>query len=503
MSAPFAAAEPGAVYLVGAGPGDPGLITLRGLELVQTADVILYDNLASPGLLAHARPGAETIYVGKKRAVHARSQEEINALLVEKAKSGLAVVRLKGGDPYIFGRGGEEAEALIEAGVEVEVVPGVTSASGAAAYTGVPLTHRSKTSAVTFVTGHEADRIDWNRLGHAETLVIFMGLTTFGAIAERLMAAGRAADTPAMAVRWATFPRQQTIVGRLDDLAHKIADAGLRPPALIVVGEVVSFRERLSWFERLPLFGQRILVTRPAGQSAGFAAKLRRLGAEPIEAPTIEIRPPADWSALDAAIARLPEYHWLIFTSRNGVDRFLERLDASAWDLRSIHGRIAAIGPATAQRLEELHLKVDVVPKTFLAEGLLEALSSFDLSGKKFLIPRAAQARDILPRELTALGAEVDVVAAYETVEPADTIAELFDSDETRPDWVVCSSSSTVTNLCNMTGLERLQGVRICSIGPITSATARELGLTVAAEADPHTMEGVVAALLEAANRDE
>ncbi len=477
----------------------PDLITIRGLELIRTADVILYDNLASPGLLKYAKPGAQKLYVGKKRALHFLRQPDINRLLVKKAQQGLAVVRLKGGDPYIFGRGGEEAEALLDAGIEFEVVPGVTSASGAAAYVGVPLTHRSKTSAVTFVTGHEADHIDWNRLGHTETLVIFMGLTSFGSIAELLLAAGRAPETPAMAVRWATFSRQQTIVGRLDDLAQKIADAEMKPPALIVVGEVVGFRDRLDWFERLPLFGQRILITRPEGQSAGFAARLRRLGADPVELPTIEIQPPEDdYAVLDAAIDRLDRYDWLIFTSQNGVDRFMERLDASSRDLRAIRGRVAAIGPATAERLHELHLKVDVLPERFVAEGLLDALAGEDLTGKKILIPRAAQARDILPKVLAGRGAEIEVAPAYQTVEPegaSESLRLLFQGDN-RPDWAVCTSSSTVTNLVRMTGAETLAGVRICSIGPITSATARDNGLTVAAEADPHTMEGVLAALL-------
>ena len=500
MSAAAPAAEKGKVYLVGAGPGDPDLITVRGLELIGSADVILYDNLASPGLLRHARADAETLYVGKKRTDHALTQEEINRLLVQNAQERRSVVRLKGGDPYVFGRGGEEAEALAEAGVEFEVVPGVSSAMGAAAYAGVPLTHRSRTSAVTFVTGHEADRIDWSRLGHAETLVIFMGLTTFEAIAERLMAAGRAPETPAMAVRWATRPCQQTVVGRLDDLAVEIERAGLRPPALIVLGEVVELRGKLDWFERLPLFGQRVLITRPAGQSADIARRLRRLGAEPIEAPTIEIRPPADWTPLDEAIEALGQYDWIIFTSQNGVEKLVERLDASESDLRAIRGRIAAIGPATARKLEELHLKVDVLPERYVAEGLLEALRDFDLYGKRVLIPRAAEARDVLPRELALRGAEVETVPAYETVEAPDAaerLAAIFDGDS-KPDWVVCSSSSTVRNLVAAAGLERLAGVRLCSIGPVTSATARELGLEVAAEADPYTMEGAVAALLRA-----
>jgi len=481
----------GKVYLVGAGPGDPGLITVRGLDLLRRADVVLYDNLATPALLAAAPARAEKLYVGKKRASHAYSQDEINALLVDRAAKSDIVVRFKGGDPFVFGRGGEEGEALAAAGVAFEVVPGVSSALGAAAYAGIPLTHRDHTSAVTFVTGHELDRIDWTRLGHAETLVVFMGLTTIGEIARRIIAAGRPASTPAAAIRWATRPDQQTVVGTLADLEQRIADSGLRPPALVVVGDVVSLRETLSWYEQLPLFGQRVVVTRASAQAADLCESLRRLGAEPVEAPAIEIVDPEDFQPLDQAIERLETYDWLLFTSRNGVDRFLARLDQSDRDLRAVRGRIAAIGPATAQALEAAHLKVDVTPEEFVAEGLLDALAKHPMDGKHVLLPRAAEAREILPEKLRERGAVVDVVPAYRTDRPAGE-AQLADAD-----WITFTSSSTVRNTVEALGVEAVRRLRIASIGPVTSRTARELGLQVDVEAAEHTVEGLLSALVQ------
>ena len=490
----------GVVYLVGAGPGDPGLITVRGLDLVRRADVILFDNLAPPSLLEHARPDAETVYVGKKRAEHARSQEEINRLLIEKAAAHKTVVRLKGGDPLVFGRGGEEGEALAAAGVRFEVVPGVSSALGAASYAGIPLTHRDWTSAVTFVTGHAADRVDWSKLGLSETLVIFMGLTSMEKIATELVTAGRSPDTPAAAIRWASRPDQKTVVGTLGSLAGRIAETDLKPPALVIVGEVVDLRERLDWFERLPLFGRRIVITRAAEQASDVAETFRRLGADPIVLPTIEIRPPADYGPLDDAIERLEQYDWLIFTSRNGVARFVERLDQSQRDLRAVRGRIAAIGPATAAALRKLHLEPDVLPEQFVAEGLLEVLAVEDWNRKRVLIPRAAQAREILPDTLRARGAQVDVPPAYETYQAEASRVRLkaLTAGDSPPDWITVTSSSTVRNLVEMVGAEALRKTRLASIGPITSATARELGLEVAVEAAEHTIEGLVAAILQA-----
>ena len=488
------AASPGKVYLIGAGPGDPGLITVRGRDLLRAADIVFYDNLAAPDLLIEA-PRARKIYVGKKRAAHAHTQDEINRMLVTEAQAGRIVARLKGGDPYVFGRGGEEAEALAAAGVPFEVVPGVSSAVGAAAYAGIPLTHREFTPAVTFVTGHEVDRIDWTKLGVAETLVVFMGLTACGEIARCLIAAGRSPATPAAAVRWATRPCQQTIVGTLADLADRIAAAKMKPPALLIIGEVAGLRERLDWYERLPLFGQRIVVTRAREQASELSERLRRLGADPVELPAIEIRPPGDWGPLDAAIARLETYDWLIFTSQNGVARFVERLDRSDKDWRALRARIAAIGPATAQALRDLYLKVDLLPEKYVAEAVLEALGGQELTGRRILIPRAAEARDVLPRELRARGAEVDVTPAYQTTAPEDLPARAHDAFADPPDWITFTSSSTVKNLVGAVGAEKLARSRIASIGPITSGTARDYGLPVAVEANDYTVEGLLAAL--------
>lgn len=485
------------VVLVGAGPGDPGLVTVRGLECIRRADVILYDNLAAPALLNYAKPGAEKKYVGKKRAEHALTQEEINAMLVEHARAGRRVVRLKGGDPFLFGRGGEEAEALAAAGIPFEVVPGVSSAMGAAAYAGIPLTHREHTSAVTFVTGHEVDKIDWTRVGASETIVVFMGLVSFGEIARQLMEAGRPASTPAVAVRWATRPDQRTIRGTLGDLAEKIARAGLKPPTLILVGEVVRLREKLSWFERLPLFGRTVVVTRAREQASALAGRLRELGANVVEIPTIEIQPAADWKPLDAAIARLEAFDWLIFTSANGVRGFTQRLDASARDWRGLRARICAIGPATAAALAALHLKVDLMPAEYVAESVVAAFEKIPLEGARILLPRAAVARDLIPKELEKRGAQVTVVEAYRTV-PAQGVEW---PESLQPDWIAFTSSSTVENFCELFGADRLQGVRVVSIGPITSATARRLGLDVAAEAEEHTVDGLVHALLAAETR--
>jgi uroporphyrinogen III methyltransferase/synthase len=485
------------VYLVGAGPGDPELLTLKGRRVLEQADSVLFDHLAPDALLDLAPPGAERLYVGKKKSAHAFTQEEICAMLIERARRGLTVVRLKGGDPFLFGRGGEEAEALADAGIPFEIVPGVTTPVGIAAYTGVPLTHREHTSAVTFVTGHAVASIDWDKVGHAETLVIFMGLTTFAEIARELMARGRAPETPAMAVRWATRPDQETLVGTLATLPGLLAARGLKPPATIVVGEVVKLREKLGWFERLPLFGKRIAVTRARGQADALRGRLEALGAAVIEIPTIEIGPPADPLELDRAIANLASYDWLIFTSVNGVRNFVERLDRSAADLRSLRAKICAIGPATRAAVEALHLKVDLMGKEYVAEGLLAAFAAHDLAGKRVLLPRAAVARDLVPVELGKRGAAVDVVEAYRTVIPDDAADRIREAFAVRPpDCITFTSSSTVQNFLSVAGAEPLAGVRVASIGPITSRTARSLGVEVAAEAREFTIEGLVGAVL-------
>jgi uroporphyrinogen III methyltransferase/synthase len=479
------------VYLVGGGPGDPDLITWKGRKLLAIADAILYDHLAPEALLDLAPKHAERIYVGKKKSVHAFSQDEICAMMIDRARRGLNVVRLKGGDPFIFGRGGEEIEALAEAGIPYEVVPGVTSPLGIAAYTGVPLTHRDHTRLVTFVTGHDAAAIDWSKVGQTETLVIFMGIHFIREITAELMKYGRSGDTPAMCVRWGTRPDQQTIIGTLATIAGQIEEADLKPPATVIVGEVVELHDKLSWYERLPLFGRRIIVTRAREQAPELSEKLRALGADVIEFPVIEIQPPADAGPLDRAIEHLADYDWLIFTSVNGVRFFLDRLDASSHDLRSLRARICAIGPATRRAIESLHLKVDLMPDEYVAESLIRALggTGFSLLGKKVLIPRAAVARDVIPVELRKLGAEVDVVEAYCNVLPTDCKLT------PKADWITFTSSSTVKNYVEIAGLESLQGVRVASIGPVTSATARSLGITVDAEAKPYTIDGLIAAV--------
>jgi uroporphyrinogen III methyltransferase / synthase len=484
------------VYLVGAGPGDPGLITVKGRKILQRAGAILYDHLASDRLLDLAPPDAERVYVGKKRSAHEFSQEEISAMLIERARAGKIVVRLKGGDPFIFGRGGEEIEALAAAGIPFEIIPGVTTPLGIAAYTGVPLTHREHTSAVTFVTGHNVEAIDWSRIGAAETIVLFMGLVNFPAIARELIAQGRSPATPAMAVRWATRPDQQTIAATLADLPARIAAAGMKPPATIVIGEVVALRDRFNWFEKLPLFGQKIVVTRDRRQAMDLAEPIEALGGEALLLPVIEIREAADPAPLDRAIANLASYDWLIFTSVNGVRYFLESLDRSAVDLRALKAKICAIGPATRAAVEALHLKVDKMPEEYVAESLVEAFAAEDLNWRRILLPRAAVARDLVPVELRRRGAAVDVVEAYRTVIPENSAGRAREILARHPDWITFTSSSTVTNLLAAAGREALAGIKIASIGPITSETARQQGLEVTVEAQPHTVDGLLTALV-------
>jgi uroporphyrinogen III methyltransferase/synthase len=486
------------VYLIGAGPGDPGLITWKGRKLLAIADSILYDNLANEHLLDLAPKQCERLYVGKKKSVHAFPQEEICAMMIERARRGLNVVRLKGGDPFIFGRGGEELEALADAGVAFEVVPGVTSPLGIAAYSGIPLTHRAHNKVLTFVTGHDVHDIDWSKGGQTETLVIFMGIFSIGEIAAEIMRHGRSGDTPAVAVRWGTRPDQQTVTGTLATIADRIEQAGLKPPATVIIGEVVGLREKIDWFEKLPLFGSKIVVTRAADQAAELSDRLRALGADAIELPVIALEPPADPAGLDRAIENLASYDWLIFTSANGVRFFLDRLDQSPHDLRSLKARVCAIGPATRKAVEELHLKVDLMPSEYVAESLVKAFASERLEGKRILLPRAAVARDVIPVELAKLGAQVEVVEAYRNVVPLNATArarEIF-SSEKRPDWITFTSSSTVKNLLAITGPEALEGVRIASIGPVTSATLFAHGLTVDAEASEFTLDGLVEAIL-------
>ena len=499
------------IYLVGSGPGDPGLFTVKGVRCLKKADVVVYDRLAPEALLEYAKPEAERIYVGKKPGNPSMSQEEINALLVELGQAGKTVVRLKGGDPYIFGRGGEEALDLLEAGIPFEVVPGITSGVAAPAYAGIPVTHRGVSTSVAFITGHEdptkgRQDVDWSRLANAaDTLVMYMGIGRLGQISGELISAGRDPGTPAACVRWGTIADQQTVSGTLGDIAEKVAEAGLKPPAITVVGDVVSLREAgLDWFEQRPLFGRRIVVTRARAQAGELSAMLKDLGAQVLEFPTIEIQPPQDFAPLDEAIRELDSFDWLVFTSVNGIDAFLERLAHHDLDVRAVPRalKIAAIGPATAERIGATSLRVDVVPNEYRAESLLEEISEDSLSGKRVLIPRAKVAREVLPEKLREAGAEVVVPPAYESVpidEGKDALAESLNSGEV--DCVTFTASSTVENFVRAFGAEEagrlLEETRVACIGPITADTARGYGLRVDAEAEEYTMPGLVEAVVD------
>ena len=497
----------GIVYLIGAGPGDPGLITMKAADRIGTADVVVYDFLANPALLALAKEGAELIYVGKKGGDHTLSQDKINDLIVQLARDGKKVARLKGGDPFVFGRGGEEAEDLVAAGVSFEVIPGVSSAIAAPAYAGIPVTHRDHTSNVGFITGHEdptkeSSSLDWNKIATAfGTLVFLMGVKNLPQLTKNLMGGGRDSATPAALVRWGTTPQQETLVGTLGDIAEKAKQAGMKPPAVLVVGEVVSLREKLNWFETRPLFGRKIMVTRTREQASRLTAKLADLGATVIECPTIAIHPPQDLAPVDNAIRKLAGYDWLVLTSPNGVDMFFQRLDAQGLDSRSLHPlKIAAIGPATADKLLEHGIRVDLLPKEYVAESLVAALKDQGMDGSKVLLARAKEARDVLPKELAQAGAEVTEVALYETKPPESLPPDAETAVDTDAvDMVTFTSSSTVTNFVDLMGPDRIDFIRrvpAASIGPITSDTARECGLNVVAEAKPFTIDGLVDAVV-------
>ena len=481
------------VYLVGAGPGDPDLITVKGHRLLARAGAVLYDHLANAALLDLAPPEAERIYVGKKRAEHAYSQAEIIAMMVDRAQRGMNVVRLKGGDPFIFGRGGEEVEGLAAAGIAYEVVPGVTSPLGIAAYTGVPLTHREHTSVVTFVTGHDLAAVNWASVAGSETLVVFMGLHHLPEIVASLISAGRPTNTPAMAVQWGTRPCQRTVAGTLTDIVRRVEAEQLTPPATIIVGDVVSLRERLSWYEKLPLFGQRVIVTRAREQSGDLVARLAELGAEAIEIPVIEMAPPENTWHLDICIERLEAYDWFIFTSVNAVTFFIERID----DVRRIKGSICAVGRATAEALRSIRLTVDLVPELSTGEGVAAAFRTMNMLGLKVLFPRAEGAREVIPATLDALGAVVDAPVVYRNVIPADaqTRLEKYIASAAGADWVMFTSPSTVNNFLGLGGAPLLATARIASIGPTTSETVRKHGLTVHVEPKTPSTEAMIDAI--------
>lgn len=499
----------GIVYLVGAGPGDPGLLTIKGKECLEQADIVLYDYLANPALLEYAPAHAERVYVGRRGRGQYQEQTEINRMLIERAQAGQVVVRLKGGDPFVFGRGGEEAEAVAAAGVLFEVVPGVTAAVAVPAYAGIPVTHRTMASTVTVVTGHEdpgkgTTVIDWPKLAATSgTLVFMMGMKTLPMIVSRLLEEGRAEETPVAAVRWGTKAEQRTVIGTLRDIVVKTAQAGMEPPTVIVVGEVVKLREQLNWFEKRPLFGKRIVLTRAREQAGEFARLLEAYGAESIVAPTITMVPPPSWEALDQAIAKLSSYSWLIFTSVNGITPFMDRLKKARKDARALaHLRIGAIGPRTAEELAGYGLSADLIPSEFQAEGMVDAMGRHDLQGTKILIPRAEVARELLPEQLRMKGASVDVVAVYRTVLPEGVLTRLKEQlEEGVIDVVTFTSSSTVSNFVALVGgtqEARRLGAKtiIACIGPVTGRTAEEHGLSVTIMPAENTVPALAQAIV-------
>jgi uroporphyrinogen III methyltransferase/synthase len=533
---------PGIVHLVGAGPGDPGLMTRRSLELIAAADAILYDRLIPADALDGARADCDLRYVGKAPGDVALSQEETTALLVELGLAGRRVVRLKGGDPFVFGRGGEEAEALSAAGVPFEVVPGITAGVAASAYAGIPVTHRDAASAVAFVTGHEAPEktrardgetpdsgaaaphsdIDWQGLAaFPGTLVFYMGVRNLPEIAAALIAAGRDPAEPAAVVRRGTLPDQRTVTGTLADIAERVADAGLKAPAIAVVGPAVELRDTLAWIERRPLHGTRVAVTRARAQASGLAARLRELGADVVETPAIRIEPRPVEGEIAAAVDALDDYSLVCFTSANGVALFFEALAARGLDARALAGStVAAIGPGTARELLQHGVRADIVPPRSVAEALVEALAGTPVEGRRVLVARATSGRDVLPDALRERGARVDLLALYDTViEPLGDGQRAALSDA---DYVTFTSASSVRNLLTALGAAATRAgsaadsgfaspgehkpassaesplgrARVVSIGPVTSAEARELGLTVDVEAERHDVDGLVAALV-------
>jgi uroporphyrinogen III methyltransferase/synthase len=484
------------VYLVGAGPGDPGLLTARALELIAAADVIVYDRLIPATALDGARGDALRVYAGKEGGGPSASQEEIGRLLVAHGSAGREVVRLKGGDPFVFGRGGEEAEQLRAAGVAFEVVPGITAAVAASAYAGIPVTHRDAASAVAFVTGHEdpdkaESALDWAALARFPgTLCVYMGVRQLAAITRRLIDGGRSGAEPAAVIQSGTLPAQRVVLGTVATIASVAAAEGIGAPAIALFGEVARLREQLAWFESRPLAGVTIAVTRARAQASALAARLRALGADAVEVPAIRI------AALQGPAPALDAYDLICVTSPNGVHALFDRLAVAGRDARALAGaRVAAIGPGTAGALREHGVIADIVPERFVAEGLVEALAEMPVS--RALIARAAQARDVLPLALRARGAEVDVVALYET------LAEPFDDAQraalARADYVTFTSSSTVKHFfAALNGAELAHGIRLASIGPVTSEALRERGLEPDVEAESHDIDGLVQALIDA-----
>ncbi len=503
----------GKVYLVGAGPGDPGLVTMKGVECLRKADVVVYDRLANSQLLENTANGAERIYVGKKPGSKAMEQEEINDLMVARAKDGATVVRLKGGDPFVFGRGGEEVQALAEAEVPFEVVPGVTSAIAAPAYAGIPLTHRGVASSFTVVSGTEdpsrdSPGTDWSALARSGgTIVVLMGWEAREKVFESLMDAGMDPSTPAALVQWGSTPQQRKVVGTLTSIAHEGEQAGISAPVVAVIGDVVGLHEKGAWFDRSPLFGKRVLVTRSRKQASGLVKLLQKEGAQPVELPAIQVLPIPDNTALDTALKNLVSYDWVVFTSTNAVDVFFAAMKVMGMDSRALGGtKLAAIGKSTASALSQQGIRPDILPEEFSSEGLISAMSSVDLAGKRVLLPRGTLADDVLPQGLKEMGAEVDDVGIYTTTTPegsAQRARELLNRGKV--DVATFTSASTVANLCDLLDGNKslLDGLQIGCIGPMTAAAARERGLDIAFVAQEHTIEGLVDSLRDFYAREE
>lgn len=505
--------KPGKVYLVGAGPGDPGLLTLRGKYLLERAEVVVYDYLANKKLLRHVRPTAELIYVGKKGGgLHAYTQEGINQLLIDHGKAGKMVVRLKGGDPFIFGRGAEEIEELVAENIPFEVVPGVTSATAAATYAGIPITHRAYTASVAFITGHEdptkkKSNIHWDKLATgAGTLVIFMGIKNLPIITKKLIDNGRDPKTPVAVVRWASTPEQHSVEGTLETITDVVREAGIKPPALIVVGEVVKLRNTIDWYEKRPLFGKKIIVTRTREQASELVARLEEHGADCLEYSTINIEPVDDYTVLDRELENIDSCQWLLFTSLNGVTYFFKHLYDQGRDVRSMAGpKIAVVGKATAEELLKYGIKADLLPEEFTGEGLAEALIKEGVSGKKVVIPRALVARDVLLEMLGKAGAEVVIAPVYQNVPPQGRKDQLREElEEKNVDMVTFTSSSTVTNFLTMVDADSteelhrlLDNVKIAAIGPITSKTVLDNGLKVDVQPENYTIADMVNSIVD------
>ena len=495
----------GKIILIGAGPGDAGLLTLQGKHWLQKAEVIFYDHLVNEDLLRFTQKETEVLYVGKKEGIASLEQEKINSLLIEKAREGKVVVRLKGGDPFIFGRGGEEIQAAKKSNIPFLVVPGITSVTGVAAYAGIPLTHRHLSSTLSIITGsnekHQGDiHIDWEKIAsRSGTLVFLMGARKLPLIVEKLMQFGKSPDTPIAVIQWGTTARQKTWKGTLSTILEKASKDKILPPALTIIGEVVNLKPEIEWYEHLPLFGKSIVVTRKGDQAESMIERLRELGAEPVFFPVIETVAPDDWATLDEALNNISRYDGLIFTSVNGVRFFFQRLKEIQQDIRNLKNlRVYTIGPKTAEAVSDLGVCVDVVPEDFVAESLIESIGKEKISGQRFLIPRAAVAREALPKTLRDMGAKVDIAPAYQTVLPkpkSDAFLKRLQSGDI--DVLTFTSSSTVKNFLELTGkslLKEIKKTRIACIGPITAETAKDAGLTV----DILPKEYTVPALLEA-----